>query len=83
MSPELRRDLIGGIDDRVERIVAAFGRKWIGNSPQVAGKHYLQLTDEHFRRAIESETKSGAARARRVSRQVASRECRPFTGPCT
>jgi len=61
--------------------------KWIGNSPQVARKHYLQLTDEHFRRAIESETKSGAksgaARARGGSRQVASRGCCAFTSPCT
>jgi len=27
---------------------------WIGNSPAVAGKHYLQVTDEHFRRAAEA-----------------------------
>jgi hypothetical protein len=26
--------------------------KWIGNSEPVAAKHYLQVTDEHFRRAI-------------------------------
>ena len=26
--------------------------KWIGNSQPVAAKHYLQLTDEHFERAI-------------------------------
>ncbi|REJ89270.1 MAG: integrase [Planctomycetota bacterium] len=24
---------------------------WIGNSPQIARRHYLQVTDEHFRRA--------------------------------
>jgi hypothetical protein len=26
--------------------------KWIGNSQPVAAKHYLQLTDEHFERAL-------------------------------
>jgi hypothetical protein len=24
---------------------------WIGNSQPIAAKHYLQVTDEHFRRA--------------------------------
>ena len=28
--------------------------KWIGNSPKVAAKHYLQVTDDHFRRASEA-----------------------------
>ncbi len=28
--------------------------KWIGNSQAVASKHYLQLTDEHFERAVAS-----------------------------
>jgi integrase len=27
---------------------------WIGNSPQVARDHYLQVTDEHYRQAAES-----------------------------
>src|SRR5262249_25490920 len=27
---------------------------WIGNSQLIAAKHYLQVTDEHFRRAAES-----------------------------
>ena len=26
---------------------------WIGNSPQVAAKHYLQTTEEHFERAVD------------------------------
>ena len=34
--------------------------KWIGNSLQVARKHYLQTTDEHFDRAIWGGAKSGA-----------------------
>ncbi len=29
--------------------------KWIGNSQPVAAKHYLQVTDEHFRQAIQEQ----------------------------
>jgi len=29
---------------------------WIGNSEPVAAKHYLQLTDEHFERAVSGES---------------------------
>jgi len=25
---------------------------WLGNSPDIAKKHYLQLTEEHFQRAV-------------------------------
>lgn len=25
---------------------------WIGNSPEIAMKHYLQTTEEHFARAV-------------------------------
>jgi len=28
--------------------------KWIGNTPRIAQQHYLQVTDEHFAKAIES-----------------------------
>lgn len=36
--------------------------KWIGNSQPVAAKHYLQLTDEHFRLAVgaDQQSESGA-----------------------
>ena len=27
--------------------------KWLGNSQPVAAKHYLQVTDEHFEKAVE------------------------------
>ena len=30
--------------------------EWIGNTPKVAMKHYLQTTDEHFRRAVSNPT---------------------------
>ena len=29
--------------------------QWIGNSQQVAAKHYLQVTDEHFERASQGD----------------------------
>ena len=40
---------------------------WIGNSPKVAAKHYLQVTDEHFRRAT---ALGGATGGARVGQQV-------------
>ncbi len=27
---------------------------WLGNTPDIASKHYLQTTDEHYRRALQS-----------------------------
>ncbi len=35
--------------------------KWIGNSQPVAAKHYLQVTDEHFTRAVNAEAAQNAA----------------------
>jgi hypothetical protein len=35
--------------------------KWIGNSQPVAAAHYLQLTDEHFERAVNGEAGVEAA----------------------
>ena len=34
--------------------------RWIGNSQQVAQKHYLQVTDDHYQRAVTAGAKSGA-----------------------
>ena len=34
--------------------------KWIGHSAKVAEKHYLQVTDEHWGKAIESGTPAGS-----------------------
>ena len=44
--------------------------KWIGNSPQVARKHYLQTTDEHFDRATKSGAQSGARESQNASQQA-------------
>ncbi|MGD9724021.1 MAG: hypothetical protein AB7O59_21705 [Pirellulales bacterium] len=43
--------------------------EWIGNSAAVAAKHYLQVTDEHFEQAAQSEAKCHA-RSRRPKRQT-------------
>jgi len=34
---------------------------WLGNSPEIARKHYLQVTEDHFRRALKSGAGSGAS----------------------
>jgi len=44
-----------------EHVVCA----WIGNSQQVARKHYLQVTDEHFERAAQLVTPGTARNAAR------------------
>ncbi len=31
---------------------------WLGNSPEVAKKHYLQVTEEHYQRAVEKATQN-------------------------
>ena len=39
----------------------------MGNTPAVAMKHYLQVTDEHWRRAVMEETTSPQGGAESVS----------------
>ncbi len=34
------------------RLAEEIVEEWLGNSPDVACKHYLQLTDAHFERAV-------------------------------
>ncbi len=43
--------------------------KWIGNSQPVAAQHYLQLTDEHFERAIEPAAVGGTQAAQNAAQQ--------------
>ena len=40
--------------------------KWIGNSQPVAAAHYLQLTDEHFERAIGGDSKAAQNAAQKL-----------------
>ncbi|HZZ71574.1 MAG TPA: site-specific integrase, partial [Pirellulales bacterium] len=48
--------------------------KWIGNSPAVATKHYLQVTDEHFEAALEP-----AQVMRKAQRPVRASTCQDAT----
>ena len=41
---------------------------WIGNSPAVAAKHYLQVTDEHFAKAVHFPVQYDTANGRNESR---------------
>ncbi len=40
--------------------------KWLGNSPQIAHRHYLKVTDSHFEQALNLGAQSGANRAETV-----------------
>jgi len=48
--------------------------EWIGNSAPVAAKHYLQVTDEHYRQAAETESgaESGARAVQNPVQQPAA-----------
>ncbi len=47
--------------------------KWIGNSPRVAKKHYLQVTDEHFEKAVQKAVQQPAEMARKASQPSLTR----------
>ena len=38
--------------------------KWMGNSPKVAQKHYLQVTDSHFEKAVQNPVQQASAHPR-------------------
>ena len=44
--------------------------RWIGNSPKVAHRHYLQVTDEHFEQAVQNPVQHPAASSRTESQAV-------------
>jgi len=43
---------------------------WIGNSPAIARKHYLQVTDDHFKKAVRNPVPSVPEMARTASQTV-------------
>jgi hypothetical protein len=45
---------------------------WLGNSPSVATKHYLQVTDADFARALRGAAKCGAAALQNAVQQAAA-----------
>ena len=53
---------------------------WLGNTPQVADRHYLQVTTEHFAKAIAG---AGLGVVQNVVQQPAETPCngpQPLTG---
>jgi integrase len=48
---------------------------WMGNSPKVARKHYLKVTDEHFQRATHGGAKSGAPEVQNPAQQAGEGKC--------
>jgi len=46
--------------------------RWIGNSPQVARKHYLQLTEEHFQKALQNPVQQAHESARTAPQAIRS-----------
>lgn len=51
---------------------------WLGNSPDVARKHYLQVTEDHFRRATEGEksaSESASVVAQNPHQSTAAKNC--------
>ena len=43
---------------------------WLGNTPEIARKHYLQVTDDHFAKAIRGGAESGAPKAQNAAQHV-------------
>lgn len=43
--------------------------QWIGNSQPIAAEHYLQVTDEHFKRAVQGDAGTADRRAARALQQ--------------
>ena len=57
--------------------------KWLGNTPRVALKHDLTVTDEDYQKAVQNWGLTGDATARRRTHRVArmgKRRQKPLTG---
>ncbi len=65
----------------VERFTVQVVCDWIGNSPAVAAKHYLQVTEEHYAKASagEGRTVQKAVQSTAANGRKNSRRCE---GPC-
>jgi hypothetical protein len=55
----------------IERFAVHVVTAWLGNPPEIARKHYLQVTDEHFRQAVTS-----CSALQRALQQPAEISCR-------
>lgn len=47
---------------------------WIGNSQAIAAKHYLQVTDDHFEKAIASATTGKKKATQNLTQQVQEKD---------
>ncbi|MBN2582595.1 MAG: site-specific integrase [Planctomycetes bacterium] len=54
---------------------------WIGNSPQVAARHYLQTTEDHFTQAIRGAEEAAQKTAQQVTELVRNIENRQDGNP--
>ena len=59
-------------DDPIHVVTA-----WLGNTPRIAMKHYLQVTDDDFERAAQGGAECGAARARLTAHALARNDKSP------
>ena len=51
--------------------------KWIGNSPAVAQKHYLQVTDDHFEKALRNALQQPAVLPRKAPQPKMTNPTKP------
>ena len=63
------------LTELAERFPIHVVTSWLGNSPTVAAKHYLQVTTEHFERAAGTQSAAeSAAQAQQIPQQKAAAE---------
>lgn len=70
--PKLTQNLRSSLEtELVERFPIHVVTEWLGNSPRIAAKHYLQVTEDHFRTATGGgEVKSEVMRSKMRSNQM-------------
>ena len=65
--------------------------QWIGNSPQVAAKHYLQVTEDHFKKAVHNPVqtthdkggKGVSEKLAEIGDETQVIDCQYFANSCT
>jgi len=60
----------------IERFPIHVVCKWLGNSPAVASKHYLQVNDDHFLKATQNPTQQVLAGPRDDSQEEMKKPCK-------
>ena len=51
--------------------------QWLGNTPTIANKHYLTVTEEHYVKAVQIGGQTGDATARNALQSVARKNPHP------